>query len=49
MEKLVFEMGKTGLTKILGNALMRNTAERDTLYLSADTLYAYEAIDYFTD
>ncbi len=37
--------GKTGLTKILGNALMRNTAERDTLYLSADTLYAYEAID----
>ena len=37
--------GKTGLTKILGNALMRNTAELDTLYLSADTLYAYEAID----
>jgi lipopolysaccharide assembly outer membrane protein LptD (OstA) len=37
--------GKTGLTKILGNALMRNTAERDTLYLSADTLYAYETID----
>ena len=37
--------GKTGLTKILGNALMRNTADRDTLYLSADTLYAYEKTD----
>ncbi|CAH0997597.1 LPS-assembly protein LptD [Emticicia aquatica] len=37
--------GKTGFTKILGNALMRNTAERDTLYLSADTLYAYERKD----
>ena len=37
--------GKTGFTKIMGNALMRNTAERDTLYLSADTLYAYESKD----
>lgn len=37
--------GKTGFTKIMGNALMRNTAERDTLYLSADTLYAYERKD----
>ena len=40
--------GKTGLTKILGNALMRNTADRDTLYLSADTLYAYERKDSIT-
>lgn len=37
--------GKMGFTKIMGNALMRNTAERDTLYLSADTLYAYERKD----
>lgn len=37
--------GKTGFTKIMGNALMRNTAERDTLYLSADTLYAFEKKD----
>jgi len=37
--------GKTGYTKIIGNALMRSTAERDTLYLSADTLYAYERKD----
>jgi lipopolysaccharide assembly outer membrane protein LptD (OstA) len=37
--------GKTGFTKIMGNALMRSTAERDTLYLSADVLYAFERKD----
>ena len=37
--------GKTGFTKMMGNAIMRNGAEKDTLYLRADTLYAYEAVD----
>ncbi|AFK01967.1 hypothetical protein Emtol_0816 [Emticicia oligotrophica DSM 17448] len=37
--------GKAGFTKIMGNALMRNTSERDTLFLRADTLYAYERKD----
>ncbi len=37
--------GQTGFTKITGNAIMRNGSEKDTLYLRADTLYAYEAVD----
>ena len=37
--------GQTGFTKITGNAIMRNGSERDTLYLRADTLYAYEVVD----
>ncbi len=37
--------GQTGFTKIMGNAIMRNGSERDTLYMRADTLYAYEAMD----
>ncbi|MFD2520731.1 OstA-like protein [Emticicia soli] len=37
--------GKTGFTKIMGNAIMRNGSERDTLYMRADTLYAYEMMD----
>lgn len=37
--------GQTGFTKIMGNAIMRNGAERDTLYMRADTLYAYEVMD----
>ncbi len=30
--------GKTGLTRVYGHALMRNIMEKDTLYLTADTL-----------
>lgn len=37
--------GQTGFTKITGNAIMRNGSDRDTLYLRADTLYAYEVVD----
>ncbi|WP_337043494.1 OstA-like protein [Emticicia sp. 17c] len=37
--------GKTGFTKMMGNAIMRNGSEKDTLYLRADTLYAYEMRD----
>lgn len=37
--------GQTGFTKIMGNAIMRNGSEKDTLYMRADTLYAYEMMD----
>ncbi len=37
--------GQTGFTKIMGNAIMRNGSEKDTLYMRADTLYAYEVMD----
>lgn len=37
--------GQTGFTKIMGNAIMRNSSEKDTLYMRADTLYAYEMMD----
>ena len=30
--------GKTGLTRVYGHALMKNIMEKDTLYLTADTL-----------
>jgi lipopolysaccharide export system protein LptA len=35
--------GAKGFTKIYGKALMRRINETDTLFLSADTLYSYEA------
>lgn len=37
--------GEIGLIKIMGNAIMRNGSEKDTLYMRADTLYAYELKD----
>lgn len=37
--------GQTGFAKIMGNAIMRNGSEKDTLYMRADTLYVYEMMD----
>lgn len=34
--------GKTGITRVYGNALMRNIMEKDTLYLTADTLVSFD-------
>ncbi len=33
--------GKTGITRVYGHALMKNIMERDTLYLTGDTLVSY--------
>lgn len=35
--------GNTGITRVFGKALMRNIMEKDTLYLTADTLVSYES------
>jgi len=35
--------GNTGITRVYGRALMRNILEKDTLYLTADTLVSYES------
>ncbi|RYU94495.1 OstA-like protein [Emticicia agri] len=43
--KRAIRNGQTGFTKIMGNAIMRNGSEKDTLYMRADTLYAYEMMD----
>ncbi len=37
--------GSLGITKMIGNAIMRNFSESDTLYMRADTLYAFEKKD----
>ena len=34
--------GKTGITRVYGRALMRNIGEKDTLYLTADTLVSIQ-------
>jgi lipopolysaccharide export system protein LptA len=36
--------GQSGLTRVWGNALLRNISKGDTLYLAADTLVARETI-----
>lgn len=35
--------GNMGITRVFGKALMRNIMEKDTLYLTADTLVSYES------
>lgn len=35
--------GNTGITRVFGHALMRNVMERDTLYMTADTLVSFES------
>lgn len=35
--------GNTGITRVFGHALMRNIMEKDTLYLTADTLVSFES------
>lgn len=37
--------GDIGMTKIMGSAVVEQITGRDTLYMSADTLYAYELKD----
>jgi lipopolysaccharide export system protein LptA len=34
--------GKTGITRVYGHALMRNIGDKDTLYLTADTLVSMQ-------
>ncbi len=34
--------GVTGLTKVMGNSILKNFEKSDTLYMAADTMYAYE-------
>ncbi len=35
--------GNTGITRVFGHALMRNVMEKDTLYMTADTLVSFES------
>lgn len=37
--------GATGLTKVMGNSILKNFEKSDTLYMVADTMYAYEYLD----
>lgn len=37
--------GTTGLTKVMGNSILRNFEKSDTLYMAADTMYAYEYLE----
>lgn len=37
--------GATGLTKVMGNSILRNFEKSDTLYMAADTMYAYEYLN----
>ena len=40
--------GSLGVTKMIGNAIMRNFSDSDTLFMRADTLYAFEKKDSLT-
>lgn len=37
--------GATGLTQVTGNSILRNFEKSDTLYMAADTMYAYEYLN----
>jgi lipopolysaccharide assembly outer membrane protein LptD (OstA) len=37
--------GAIGLTQVTGNSILKNFEKSDTLYMAADTMYAYEYLD----
>jgi hypothetical protein len=37
--------GATGLTQVTGNSILKNFEKSDTLYMAADTMYAYEYLN----
>lgn len=37
--------GATGLTQVTGNSILKNFEQSDTLYMAADTMYAYEYLN----